>query len=156
MRQRVAFVALIAAAPLAAVASCFPEYGFLAASDGGGADGPADTAPDTPGKDGGADAQEGSTDAAPEAQPFDASGTVVIEAGTRTIAVVDQGQSVFFTSVTLTYSFAIDAYEVTVGRFAAWVANQQPVPCDGGDCDLDPAHYPGQMIWSHDWNAYVV
>ncbi len=53
-------------------------------------------------------------------------------------------------SVAFTSAFAIDQYEVTVGRFRAWVDAGLPVP-DAGS--LDPGGpYANVMVWSSSWN----
>lgn len=51
---------------------------------------------------------------------------------------------------TITHGFFMDRDELTVGRFAAWIAAGRPVPCDG--CAL-AAHYA--MHWYSSWNANV-
>jgi formylglycine-generating enzyme required for sulfatase activity len=56
---------------------------------------------------------------------------------------------------TLDYDFAIDAQEVTIARFKAWVDAGMPVPCTGSQpCALDTkAPYRTAMYWDPAWNA---
>lgn len=57
------------------------------------------------------------------------------------------------TDSTLTHDFWLDTVEVTVGRFKAWVAAGQKLPCDTGTCSLDPGGpYHATMIWQSTWN----
>lgn len=78
----------------------------------------------------------------------------------RTIAATNQSLA-FSTngenfSVRFDYDFAIDRYEVTVGRFQAWLDSGQdaPVPCESGTCSLEAGGpYATQMTWDSAWNA---
>ncbi len=65
---------------------------------------------------------------------------------------VDVAQTV---TASLSYSFAIDVYEVSVGRFTEWADKApHPVPCTSGKCSLDPGGpYENSMIWDANWNV---
>jgi formylglycine-generating enzyme required for sulfatase activity len=56
---------------------------------------------------------------------------------------------------TLDYSFEIDAEEVTVARFRAWVNSGKHPPCMGSQpCQLDTkAPYNKAMLWDPAWNG---
>lgn len=63
--------------------------------------------------------------------------------------------------VSLTHSFFLDRYEVTVDRLKAWVAAGSPPPCTmataqpDGTCPLDPTGAYPEMRWHVEWNPSV-
>jgi formylglycine-generating enzyme required for sulfatase activity len=165
--------AALAASGLVAMAACFPDYSFLPAgamppdaatpdalSGGGdGATGPdatVDAAGDGPGADTGV--PESATGDAPSdavTPPWDGAppdGMVAFQDGSFDFVV--QGATVH---ATLDYSFEIDAAEVTVARFRAWVHSGMHLPCGGSlPCALDPrAPYHTAMFWDPLWNGLV-
>jgi formylglycine-generating enzyme required for sulfatase activity len=180
-RARIVLAAAALAAPmLATVVSCFPDYTFALpgsdasdASDGGsGSEGTADAIGDfAPGgdappdvasgddaslesattDDGGGEATsppDASADGGPPPDATPPSSMVNITGGSFDFVV--NGTTVH---ETLDYNFKIDAYEVTVARFKAWVDRQMPLPCGGGGpCALDTKlPYASTMIWDPAW-----
>ena len=164
----------LALAIAAGLAACFPAYeiangsdagdsGGAGNADGGDATTSADGAPandasgDGPGPDGG----DASLDA-----PVD---VVILEVGPPpdAMTVVPQGTYGFLldpqglgeqatfqdASAHLDYAFAIDDYEVTVGRFRAWVSTGMPLPEAGAP--LDPGPYRSVMIWDATWGQWA-
>lgn len=82
----------------------------------------------------------------------------VVPSGTYPLDVDPKGMGMsglIDASTTFTHSFAIDQYEVTVGRFAAWVnhAPAMPLPADGAQ--LDHGAYASTITWSASWNSYA-
>jgi formylglycine-generating enzyme required for sulfatase activity len=183
LRGRAGLLVAGACAVLAA-ASCFPDYTFLPADatlpDGGdgatsGPDATAEGAVDGPGADtrvpDGTTPEDAPPDAPPpesgptEAAPPDASdggahdsgppdldgGMVAITGGAFDFIVRGPGS----VHATLDYSFEIDAKEVTVARFKAWVGAGMPVPCAGPQpCALDgTTPYASAMVWNPAWNT---
>jgi serine/threonine-protein kinase len=174
--------ALGVSAALAAFAACFPAYDFTPAGDAGaGADATNDglapveasaadvatDAPQAPDAPGGVDASDGGGDApsdAPvaadvdagipfDAGSFDASVVAIIEAGTYTFTVVDNGTTIDATA-TITYTLAIDRYEVTVDRFARWVDAGLPTPGPDASVDTNPTSpYAAVMRWDSRWDT---
>ncbi|MDB4997133.1 MAG: hypothetical protein JWM74_4565, partial [Myxococcaceae bacterium] len=94
-------------------------------------------------------------------QPFDASASVVfpIDASTTFGFMLDRagsGGSASPVSATLTHSFAIDRYEVTVSRFHKYTDANRPLPCGAGGqtCSLDVGGpYQTAMQWRPTWDA---
>lgn len=88
-------------------------------------------------------------------------GSISLDAGST--AIISRTQQPFsFTesgvqySARLDYSFEVDRYEASVGRFQAWVAAGQPVPCTAtGDaaCRLDGVGPYTTMLWNPAWNT---
>jgi formylglycine-generating enzyme required for sulfatase activity len=144
-----------------AFAACFPDFRIA----GDGTAGPADGAPGADGVTGGGDgdnsvdgsAADGATgvDGAPSdgQSPFDAAGAVVIPAtgpGGFAYQSPAGGPS---SKVVITHDFLLDGKEATVGRFKAWVNAGRPMPCDTGQCTLDPGGpHAGEMVWLSAWN----
>jgi formylglycine-generating enzyme required for sulfatase activity len=183
-RRRTRIVQAVAALSLpmlAAVVSCFPNYTFGTsgpdASDvGDGGYGPEttsdgsgdstvpvgdDAAPDvTTGDDAGPGDDVASETSSP---PVDSAteGAPPSDAAPPNAMIPITGGSFDFVlgsatvHETLDYNFEIDAYEVTVARFKAWVDQQMPLPCGGGGpCPLDTkAPYSTTMIWNPSWIA---
>jgi formylglycine-generating enzyme required for sulfatase activity len=148
-------------------AGCFPDYSFSAADaatpdaanpEGGDASPPDATIP---------------TDAAPDAAPLDAAPSDATDGGIEDTAppgdsapsspmVSFEGGAFDFVvntvpaiHATLDYDFAIDAEEVTIARFLAWVDAGMPVPCTGSQpCALDTkTPYRTAMYWDPAWNT---
>ncbi len=79
----------------------------------------------------------------------------VVQAGTYGFTIDPNGTGMYLdASVELSHAFAIDEYEVTVGRFRAWVDAGMPLPSD--DASVDPSGpYAAAMVWSDTWNPYA-
>jgi formylglycine-generating enzyme required for sulfatase activity len=105
--------------------------------------GPGDAAPPDASEAGSSDSEAPFDGAAPVAMVPMSPGSFTFDVG---------GSSVH---ATLTYTFLIDAEEVTVARFKAWVGMGQPLPCSNGTqrCALDPnTPYDTAMFWDPRWN----
>ena len=133
--------------------ACLPNYEFGAASgseagaaDDGSVVGDAPTDGSGPGLDASADGTS---------PPFDAAGTARLDptpdGGGFSFRIDRSGGGSSVTMGTLTYPFAIDKLEVTVGRYRYWLDHGHAIPCDG--CSLDPAGpYATVMKWHDTWN----
>lgn len=127
--------------------ACFPDYKF---SDHAGEN------------DGGGEAGDAKLDGdAAQGQLVDG-GMILIPASDASfsvpVALYDGGADISPTRE-LSHSFLLDATEVTVGRFNAWIAADTPGPCASGGvkCPLDPnGPYDAQMFWDPSWNAGLV
>jgi formylglycine-generating enzyme required for sulfatase activity len=112
------------------------------ASDGGGqGDGAAAT-----------DVAAGDGAAAGDAGP---PGTVLVPlSGDVTMIWEDSNATVALTH--LTHDVYVDANEVTVGQFRAWLTASSPNPCAGKTCTLDPGGpYESTIRWNPDDDASV-
>jgi formylglycine-generating enzyme required for sulfatase activity len=146
-------------------AACFPDYQISGADNPGGADGAAGGDGSTNGPDGttgGGDGAPGGDDGSPGGQDgspggdggsgFDAAGAIVIPAsGAGGYAYTSPGGGAS-SKVLITHDFFLDGKEATVGRFKAWVNAGKPMPCDTGQCALDPGGPHAEMLWLSSWN----
>jgi formylglycine-generating enzyme required for sulfatase activity len=118
-----------------------------------GDDGGPDTATgDDAANDASAPPGDGATEVAPPSDAAPPNAMVPITGGSFDFVV--NGRDTLHE--TLDYNFEIDAYEVTVARFKAWVDQQMPLPCGGGGaaCALDTkAPYVNSMFWNPLWIA---
>jgi formylglycine-generating enzyme required for sulfatase activity len=98
---------------------------------------------------------DGATEVAPPSDAAPPNAMVPITGGSFDF-VLNGGPSGPSVHETLDYNFEIDAYEVTVARFKAWVDQQMPLPCSGGGtaCALDTKPpYLKSMVWNPLWIA---
>ena len=138
--------------------ACLPDYAFGVAGPGGSETGPA--------VDGGAEgATEGgprldaSSDAADGGIPiFDAAGTARLDptdGGAFSFRIDRTGGGATVVGGKLTYPFAIDKLEVTVGRYRDWLENHHTLPNDAAS--LDPGGpQAAAMTWHDSWKAGLV
>jgi formylglycine-generating enzyme required for sulfatase activity len=150
--------ALVGAA-VAAAAACVPDYRFSGNSGQDAA--PSDAAPaaDAPlapdalaPVDAGVDAPAAVDANAPDTGIVEPA-MIPIAGGTYTFTVYlpDGGTAPRTATVP---AFALDPYEVTVDRFAAFVRAGMPAPADGQS--FDPSGpYAGAMTWRGEWNRLV-
>ncbi len=129
------------------------DFGGRGAADGGDA-GALPDALDGPAGDGGGGGQgdgaavdgrdDGSSAEGGDAGP---PGTVLVPlSGDVTMVWEDSTSSVALTR--LTRDAYVDANEVTVGQFRAWLTASSPNPCPGKTCTLDPGGpYERSMLW---------
>lgn len=151
MRRR-HIVAAIGAIACAIAVACLPEYTF---GGGGVRDGGSQDGSSPEGATDGTVGDDGATDAAPP--PFDAHATArldpVTDGGTFRFRIdVEEDRDVLMSGA-LSYSFAIDLREVTVGRFRAWADSGGRRPPEAGT-SLDPGGpYVTTMQWAGDWTG---
>jgi formylglycine-generating enzyme required for sulfatase activity len=164
-RSRLRGLLVVSGSAVLATASCFPDYSFLppgaTTPDGGdAAPGPDGTTPRDATSDV-APAESGPPDAAPtdasdsgpgESGPGDGGPpNTMVAFGPGSFDFVVGGQLVH---ATLDYKFAIDAQEVSVARFKAWVNAGMPINCTGTPCALDSKPpYDTQMFWDPGWDS---
>jgi formylglycine-generating enzyme required for sulfatase activity len=166
--QRKAALSGAAIAAAALTHACFPDYGLVAA-DAGASDAPADTTQPPPPD--GAAGSDGSSDdgaGAEAAPPSDAGDAGDATPPAQMVLVPAPGGPFDFAPgadagdpwerVSLTHSFYLDKYEVTVDRLSAWVDAGMPLPCDSttagpdGTCALDATGAYPQIRWRIAWN----
>jgi len=74
--------------------------------------------------------------------------TVLIPAGSFNVAWGGNKWNGRTSTAKITHDFWVDAHEVTVGQFRAWLDASMPAPCPGAKCSLEPGGpYAETMRW---------
>lgn len=90
-----------------------------------------------------------STDSLPEVTTDGgAEGTILIPAGSFNAEWAFHRWNGRTSAARITHDFWVDAHEVTVGQFRAWLDASMPAPCPGATCSLEPGGpYAESMRW---------
>ena len=146
--------------PSGVFAACFPDFQVAGSTSGGegpaSLDGAAGSDGSPLGPDGEATGDAGGQDGATTQEgggSFDAAANVLVPAtGAGGFAYKSPGGTAS-SKVLITRDFFLDPKEATVGRFKAWVNAGKPMPCDTGQCTLDPGGpHATELLWLSSWN----